>query len=141
MLILALTTLTSMGLLAGCELAISLFVNPAIWKLNGPQYVELWGRWLGKAMPPWYAANLLLLIAEAFLHRHTGEESLILAATAIQVAMILFSVIVLVPINNRLVASQKDWISSHKKWDKLHRWRIAFLVLAFVLAAAGLGAH
>jgi len=139
--IFALLTLTSVGLLAGCELALSLFVNPAIWQLNGAQYVELLARWLGKKMPFWYGANLLLLIAEAILHRHTAGEDLILAAAAIQIAMILCSIFFLVPINNRLMASQKDWLVLHKRWDNLHRLRVAFLTLAFVLLAGGLGIH
>jgi hypothetical protein len=63
-------TILCLGLLTGNELAVSLFVNPAIWKLNESaqaQALSLLARSLGKVMPIWYALCLVLLIAEAYV--------------------------------------------------------------------------
>jgi hypothetical protein len=68
--ILDLITVLCLGLMIGNELCLSLFVNPALWKLDSsPQAkaVSLLARSLGKVMPFWYALCLLLLIAEAYI--------------------------------------------------------------------------
>jgi hypothetical protein len=52
-----LITVLCVGLMTGNELAVSLFVNPAIWKLEeAPQAraLSLLAQSLGKTMPFWY---------------------------------------------------------------------------------------
>jgi uncharacterized membrane protein len=130
-------TILCTGLMIGNELAVSLFINPALWQLDEhaqTKALSLLARSLGKAMPFWYALCLVLLIAEAYLRRHEPALTPLLVATAIWIAVILYTVTTLVPINNRIAAASlpTQWRSEHKKWDTLHRWRILFLIVAMV---------
>jgi uncharacterized membrane protein len=135
-----------MGLMIGNELAVSLFVNPAIWRLDEQAQAKaasLLARSLGKAMPFWYALCLVLLIAEAYIRRGGPAFGLLLAAIAIWVAVIAYTVLALVPINNRITlltpaSLPAQWKHDHKKWDTLHRWRIALLVVAMSCLTSGL---
>ena len=57
-------------------------------------------------------------------------------ATLIWIAVIVFTVTMLVPINNRIAslntaAPAPGWKQDHQKWDFLHRIRILLLVIAF----------
>jgi uncharacterized membrane protein len=53
------------------------------------------------------------------------------------VGVIIFTVRVLVPINNRIAslntaAPAPGWKQDHKKWDSLHRVRILLLLVALI---------
>lgn len=138
MAILDLVTILCLGLMIGNELAVSLFVNPALWKLPPSpqaQALSLLARSLGKAMPFWYLLCFVLLIAEAYLRRHSVYAHLLDAAVAIWVLAIIYTVTFLVPINNRiarldLASPFSGWQNEHVRWDTLHRWRIFMLVTA-----------
>lgn len=134
-------TITSAGLMVGTELSVSAFVNPALRRLeSGPQAqaVSILARSLGHAMPVWYGLCFALLVLESFLRRHQTMLALLLTATAIWAAVILLSISVLVPINNRLAslntaAPAPDWERDHRKWDVLHRIRILLLLVALLV--------
>jgi uncharacterized membrane protein len=141
-------TITVAGLMVGTELAVSAFVNPAMRQLeSGPQAqgVSLLARSLGRVMPVWYGLCLALLALESFLHRHQAGLALLLTATLIWLGVIVFSIAMLVPINDRIAALNAaapapGWSHDHKKWDSLHRVRILLLAVAlfaltYVLAA------
>jgi uncharacterized membrane protein len=131
-------TILCMGLLTGNELAVSLFVNPAIWKLSESaqaQALSLLARSLGKVMPVWYALCLVLLIVEAYVRRNNPQAYLLYGAVILWIAAIVFTVSTLVPINNRiarldLASPFAGWRQEHRRWDKLHRWRIGMLAIA-----------
>jgi hypothetical protein len=138
-------TITFAGLLVGNELALSAFVNPAIWQLeSGPQAqgLSILARSLGRAMPAWYGLCLALLALESFLHRHQAALVPLLTATLIWAGVVVFSIGMLVPINNRIAslnaaAPTTGWKRDHKKWDSLHRVRILLLAVAvFVVTNA-----
>lgn len=138
-------TIIVAGLMVGTELAVSAFVNPAVWQLeSGPQAQELsiLARSLGRVMPLWYGLCLALLALESFLHRHQAALIPLLTATLVWSGVIVFSITVLVPINNRIAslsttAPATGWRYDHRKWDSLHRVRILLLVFAvFVLTYA-----
>ncbi len=139
-------TILCTGLMIGNEVAVSLFVNPAIWRLGGQAQATiaaLLARSLGKAMPFWYALNLVFLMAEAFVHRHEAGQSLIVAATVLWIGIIILSVTTLVPINNRVAKLNSDSLhaesqQAHKKWDTLHRLRIVLLIAAMLFLTAGI---
>ena len=100
-------TILCTGLMVGNELTVSLFINPVIWQLDEPaqaKALSLFARYLGKAMPIWYALSLVLLIAEAYFRRHEPALIPLLAAIIIWIAVILYTVTTLVPINNRIAA-------------------------------------
>jgi uncharacterized membrane protein len=139
--ILEIFTTICIGLMIGTELTVSLFINPVIWQLDDhaqAKALSLFGRILGKVMPLWYALCLVLMIVEAYLRLHQPGFPLILAAIILWVAIILYSIAVLVPINNRIVALSTasslppHWLAETKKWDTLHRWRILLLIIAMV---------
>lgn len=138
-------TITLAGLMVGNELALSAFVNPALWRLEiDPQALglSLLARSLGRVMPVWYSLCLALLALESFLHRHQPALIPLLTATLIWAAVIVFTVSMLVPINNRIASLNTagpapGWKQDHKKWDSLHRVRILLLAVAlFVLSYA-----
>jgi uncharacterized membrane protein len=143
--ILNIATTISIGLLIGTELAVSVFINPALWQLEGPaqaQAIRLFARRLGRAMPFWYALNLLLLIFEAIVRRGGPAVLLIAIASALWAAVILFTILFLVPINNRMSRLNSDSLSEearreHSRWDRLHRLRVAALGAAMVLFLVG----
>jgi uncharacterized membrane protein len=139
-------TITFAGLMVGNELAVSAFVNPAVWRLeSGPQAqgLSLLARSLGRAMPVWYGVCLALLALESFLHRHQTALGPLLMATVIWVGVIVFTIGMLVPINDRIAslntaAPTPGWRQDHEKWDSLHRVRILLLTVALFAATYAL---
>jgi uncharacterized membrane protein len=132
----------SVGLMIGVELAVSAFIHPTLRKLDDePQAktLSLFAALLGSVMPFWYALALLLLIAEAVLRRNTPALTPLTIAASLWAFIIAFTIAVLVPINNRIAKLQPtslpaDWQQAHRRWDNLHRLRVALLLVAFVLA-------
>jgi uncharacterized membrane protein len=139
-------TILCTGLMIGNEVAVSLFVNPAIWRLSGQAQATIaaiLARSLGKAMPFWYALSLVLLIVETVLRRHEAGQGLIIVAILLWVAIIIYTLTALVPINNRIAKVDSNTVSKefhqdHKKWDTLHRLRILLLIVAMICLTAGI---
>ena len=137
-------TIVCMGWLVGIEFAVSAFINPILWKLEASAQahaVRLFADRLGKVMPFWYGAVFLLLSTEAFLRRLQVGFLLLVAAAVLWAAVILVTVLFLVPINNRLARAEIGSLSAaeaqHRQWDVLHRGRVLALtlaMLAFLLA-------
>lgn len=133
-------TTVCIGLLIGTEFAVSVFINPILKQLDTGtrmKAISLFAKRLGTAMPFWYAASFLLLIAEALLRRHTGGESLLITACVLWLAVIVLTMIFLVPINKRMMRldtgpSTDISLLEHSRWDMLHRGRVALLVVAMV---------
>ena len=145
MMFLDVLTILCAGLMIGNELAVSLFVNPVIWQLEDrPQAkaLSLFAGTLGRVMPFWYALCLVLMIVETYLRRHQPALTLLLVAVAIWIAIIVYTVTTLVPINNRIArladALPEGWRQEHKRWDRYHRWRILLLVIAMVCLVGGI---
>lgn len=128
-------------LLTGSELAIGVFVHPVLSKLHDAAHAEAaqpLARLLGRVMPFWYAAALLLVVV-SLLTRAVGSWSwwACLSSAACLAATVPFSLICLVPINNRVAAWDLDalpvdWKRDRKQWDQYHAVRIVILVLASV---------
>jgi uncharacterized membrane protein len=135
------------GLMVGCELAIAAFVHPTLDTL--PDDVHLpaasaLARVLGKFMPFWYILVFLLTLAEASIEwRQSGQLPIWLATSAILWMLAsLYSVMALVPINNRIASWEKstpppDWKRYRRRWDLLHRWRVVLLTIAFAFLIVG----
>lgn len=145
--LLDIVTIVCIGLMIGVEFAVSAFVGPILEKLEGSaraQATRLFARILGAVMPFWYGLSLLLLIAEAVV-RH-GERGFVLLVTAcaIWAVVILLTVLILVPINNRVAKMEGEVFSDglqreHRRWHLLHRWRVFALGVAMVCLCAGIG--
>lgn len=130
----------SVGALVGTELAVSLFVNPVLWRLEQRSQaigIREFAKRLGGAMPYWYGFNLLLLIVEAFVHRDSPDRYMLYAAIALWALTILLTILFLVPINNRLASRTTEYtfdvlLQEHRVWDARHRLRILAVGCAFV---------
>ncbi|HEX4031499.1 MAG TPA: DUF1772 domain-containing protein [Terracidiphilus sp.] len=139
--LLSTVAIVSIGLMTGVEFAVWVFINPVLRKLADQpraQAIVMFARKLGRAMPFWYAFNLLLLIAEWTLLRHTPGAAMLAAAAGLWALVIVLTVLFLVPINNRLAreeahASAQQAHREHRRWDSLHRVRVIALVVAMVL--------
>ncbi|MGA7244857.1 MAG: DUF1772 domain-containing protein [Terracidiphilus sp.] len=138
--LLDIVTTVCIGLLIGTEFAVAVFINPTLRRL-GPREelraIRLFAAKLGSGMPIWYCVSLLLLIAEAVLRRGEIGYSLLITASAIWVAVIVLTILFLVPINNRLAridpnAAAEPALKEHGRWDTMHRWRVATLTAAMV---------
>ena len=131
------------GLMVGCELAIAAFVHPTLDKL--PDDVHLpaasaLARVLGRVMPFWYILVFLLALAEVVIQwRQFGTLPIWSTVSAVLWALAsLYSVIALVPINNRIKSSPPpDWKTYRRRWDLLHRWRVVLLTIAFAFLMVG----
>ena len=121
-------------LLLGVELCVSAFINPVMRQLDAePQAkaLSLFASLLGGVMPFWYSGCFLMLAAQAWLHRGTTAYPWLLIAAVLWVAVIVFTVAVLVPINNRIAArSSSNWQQEHRRWDSLHRLRVLVLAIS-----------
>ena len=145
--LLNIATILCIGLLIGTEFAVSAFISPVVWELDsGAQATafRLFGRRLGRAMPVWYIASLLLLVSETITHRHESHVGLLGVAIAFWGAAIALSLLSLVPINNRMVRIDADGFTESaqrelRKWDGLHRVRVSFLATAMIFFLAGIG--
>jgi uncharacterized membrane protein len=133
-------TIVCIGLLVGTEFAVSAFINPILRKL-GPREelraIALFAAKLGFVMPFWYGASLLLLIAETAIHRADAGRWLLIATIAIWTAVIVHTILFLVPINNRLArvdpeTAGKSALAEHGRWGWMHRWRVAALTVAMI---------
>jgi uncharacterized membrane protein len=142
-------TMLCAGLMVGNELAVSLFINPALWQLDEHAQaaaVSLFARSLGKAMPFWYALSLLLMLAELAFHRHRPGQLPLLVAVLLWIATILYTLAALVPINKRLAALMPGSPTAqgqqqHHRWDTLHRWRVLLLTAALIALISGILEH
>ena len=128
-------------LLTGSELAIGLFVHPVLSKLQDAAHAEAakpLAVLLGKLMPFWYAAALLFVVASLFARAvGTWPWWVCFSSAALLAITVPFSLICLIPINNRIAAWDLNalpdgWKDDRRRWDTYHAARIAILFLASV---------
>ena len=131
------------GTMVGSEVAVAVFFHPRISALDDATHVraaQALAAALGRAMPLWYALTLLLSGALAFLAQPAGSagQRLALAATGLFAATIVYSVLLPVPINHQVARWQPhslpaNWRELRRRWDALHAFRVAVLLLALIL--------
>jgi len=145
-LILGIVTTMCIGLMIGTEFAVSVFVNPILEKLGDSAQAHatrLFARKLGTVMPFWYGLNLMLLIGETITLRQHPGISLLAAANVIWVVVIVLTLILLVPINNRIANMDSATFTDslrreHTRWDTLHRWRVLVVSVAMICMLVGI---
>jgi uncharacterized membrane protein len=136
------------GIMTGNEFAVAAFIHPQIRRLSDSTHAQTavpLADVLGKAMPFWYGIAFALILGAAFEHRPllTGPGLLIAAAGFLWAVTIVFTVIMLVPINNRIARMNPEqphptWLRDRCRWDRLHRVRVELLVVALFLLLTGL---
>lgn len=144
--LLELAAIVVAGLMVGNELAVAVFFHPRISALDDATHVraaQALAAGLGRAMPFWYALTLLLSGAVAFFAQPAGTpgHNLALAASGLFAAMIVYTVLLPVPINNQVARWQPDslpanWRELRRRWDVLHAIRVGVLGLALILLVA-----
>jgi uncharacterized membrane protein len=145
--VLAVLTATVFGTMVGVEFAVSVFVNPIFLRLPAGSSLEAradGARVLGRVMPFWYFASLLLTAALAATSSGPAAGAAI-AAAALLVVSVVLSLTLLVPINNRSAtwtADQHpaDWREQQQRWDRLNYLRVAIILTALVLTLAAVAA-
>ena len=110
--------------------------NPIVGRLPDDAFRQArrdGSRVLGKVMPFWYIATLAALIAAAVI---TSGHWPVTVAAVLMALVVLLTVTVLVPINNRIGAWQSDSDVNRdlaRRWDRLHWVRVVILVVLYVL--------
>ena len=139
--LLNIAAILSIGLMIGTEFTVSAFINPVLNKLDERARlaaISLFAAKLGFVMPFWYVLGFLFLLAETALLRHQPQLPLIAAAAVLWAAVIVLTLLFLVPIANRMAHLAPDApapaaLAEQKKWDTMHRVRVAALTTAMVL--------
>jgi uncharacterized membrane protein len=137
---LAVIAATVAGIMVGVEFAVAVFVNPILVRLPvGPSIAARadGSRVLGRVMPFWYVASLILIAGLAAAGGGAAAGAAIAAAALLAVSVVM-SVAWLVPIANRSATwtaddHPDDWREQSQRWDRLHYVRVAVLVAGFVL--------
>lgn len=99
-------------------------------------------RTLGRIMPLWYAATVVMSLVCAALVWGSPTMAPTLVAAVLFVAGILMSVVLLVPINTRAASwtpsdAPSDWRDQLRRWDRIHLARTVVVSAGFVLLAVG----
>ena len=131
------------GTMVGNELAIAVFVHPRLSRLDDASHVRAvqpLAVVLGAVMPFWYALTLIATLVVAFVARPSGMSGHgdALVAAGLFAAMIVYTVLLPVPINNQVArwrpeALPDNWRALRQRWDRLHAFRVVVLAVAFVL--------
>jgi hypothetical protein len=123
------------GPMVGVEIAVAAFTNPVFGRLPDDAFRQArsdGSRVLGKVMPFWYIATLVLLIASAVVLRF---DWLVTTAAVLMAVVVLMTVTLMVPINNRIgrwSAAGDVSRDDADRWDRLHWLRVVLLIVVFV---------
>jgi uncharacterized membrane protein len=138
---LSVVTTVVVGLMVGVEFCVAFFVNPIFDGL--PANAGLAGRtqgarMLGLVMPFWYIGSLVLSSVWAGVGWGRGGAGLVVTAAVLLVVSVVMSLVLLVPINNRVKRWTEgnlpdDWKQQLHSWDRLHYARVAVIVASFTL--------
>jgi uncharacterized membrane protein len=143
-----LLALLTLGLMCGSELNVAAFAHPALNRQPLDVHIPMrasFASLLGRVMPFWMAGSTLLnlLLLLPFEHLPRPAWHLVATAFAIQLLMVLFSLVGPVPINNRMkkwtpASLPPDWKAMEQRWDLYHWIRTLLLIAAFALLALGI---
>jgi uncharacterized membrane protein len=137
-------TTVLIGVMVGVEFAVPFFINPILNSLPGDNGLRgrVHGARVGGAvMPFWYIGSLVLVGVWAVAGWDHDGTGLVVAAAGFLIVSVLMSVLVLVPINNRVKTwadgdRPADWKQQMQRWDRWHYVRVAVIIAAFTLLVA-----
>ncbi len=139
-------TTVVVGVMVGVEFSVAFFVNSIFDGLPGDNGLHArthGARLLGAVMPFWYITSLVLAAVWAIAGwRHHGA-GLVVTAAALLILSVIMSILLLVPINNRVKTWTSDnlpadWKQQMNRWDRFHYVRVAVIIAAFALLVAAL---
>ena len=132
----------STALILGNEFSIATFIHPGLSGANHKAFlpaIQVFAQLFGKIMPFWMGATGLLHLILLWLTWHWpgAGSAWLLLATILWVAIIVFSLLGPVPINDRVKGWKlnnlpADWESQRQRWDHLNAIRVAMILVAFV---------
>jgi uncharacterized membrane protein len=139
-------TTVVVGVMVGVEFAVSFFLNPILNGLpgdNGLRARTHGARLGGAVMPFWYITSLVLVGVWAVAGWHQHGTGLVVTAAALLILSVIMSILLLVPINNRVKTwtpenRPADWKQQMNRWDRFHYVRVAVIIAAFALLVAAL---
>ncbi|NBE52960.1 DUF1772 domain-containing protein [Streptomyces boluensis] len=139
-------TTVVVGVMVGVEFAVPLFLNPVLNSLPGDNALRgrTHGARLGGAvMPYWYIGSLVLVAIWAVAGWQQDGTALVVIAAGLLILSVLMSILLLVPINNRVKTwtgdnRPGDWKEQLSRWERWHYGRVAVIVAAFALLVAAL---
>ena len=134
------------GTMTGNEIAVAVFFHPRISRLEDSvhaQAAQTLASALGAVMPFWYALTFFLALGVTFIAQTAWSTPRWLAfgAALLFAAMIVYTVLQPVPINNQIARWRPDsvpsnWRELRRRRDLLHAIRVGFLVVALILFVA-----
>ena len=132
----------STAALLGNEFSIGVFIHPVLARTDHERFlpaIQIFAALFRKVMPFWMSATLVLHLALLGLSWHWPAPSTVLltAATLVWIAIIIFSLVGPVHINNRVIAWDlrqlpTDWREQRLRWDRLNAARVILIALAFL---------
>ncbi|MFF1298601.1 MULTISPECIES: anthrone oxygenase family protein [unclassified Streptomyces] len=139
-------TIVLVGVMVGVEFAVPFFINPILNALPGDNGLRgrIHGAQVGGAvMPFWYIGSLILVGVWAVAGWGDDGAGLVMTAASLLIVSVVMSILVLVPINNRVKtwaegSRPADYKEQMKRWDRWHYVRIAVIIAAFACLAAAL---
>lgn len=139
-------TTVVVGVMVGVEFSVAFFVNPILAGLpgdNGLRGRTHGARLLGAVMPFWYIGSLALSAVWAAAGWQHHGAGLVVTAASLLILSVAMSILLLVPINNRVKTwtaegLPADWKQQMNRWDRFHYIRVAIIVAAFALLVAAL---
>jgi len=148
---LQLLSILVLGLMCGSELNVAAFAHPMLNRQPLEVHVPMRSSLailLGRVMPFWMAGSTLLNLLLLLPFEHLNESAWRLAAVAlaIQIFAVVFSLVGLVPINNRIAkwtpeSLPEEWRVQEHRWDLYHWLRTPGLVVAFAFLVLSIGTH
>jgi uncharacterized membrane protein len=138
-----------LGLMCGSEFNVAAFAHPTLNRQSTGVHTRMrasLASLLGQVMPFWMVGSVLLNVLLLFPFEHLDPLAWRLAviALAIQLFIVVFSLIGPVPINNRIAkwtpeSLPEDWREQERRWDAYHWLRTAGLVAAFAVLVVSVG--
>lgn len=132
----------STALVLGNEFSIAVFIHPSLSRANHLNFlpaIQVFAKLFGNVMPFWMGGTVLVhLIVLWITWRWPAAHSLwLLLASLLWIAIVLFSVMGPVPINDRVkgwdvTKLPPDWENQRRRWDQLNAIRVVLIVIAFI---------
>ncbi|MDU0304308.1 MULTISPECIES: DUF1772 domain-containing protein [unclassified Streptomyces] len=140
-------TVVVVGLMVGVEFSVAFVMNRILDALpeDSAQLAHSHGgRMLGAVMPFWYIGSVVLVALWAGAAWNDRGTGLVVTAGALLIVSVLMSVLLLVPINDRVKTwtpenRPADWKQQQNRWARYHYGRLTVIAGAFALLAVARG--
>jgi len=142
MTILYLILIVSSALLLGNEFSVAAFIHPSLARADHKRFlpaIQVFAALFGTIMPVWMglATGLHILLTVLTWNGDPTANQYMCAATLLWIVIIVFSVLLPVPINNRVKiwkmdSLPEDWLAQRWRWDFYNWIRVVLIMAAFL---------